>query len=112
MALRRGDIVWYDFALGGASILKTRPGVIIQNDLANRFSRDTIIASIRHDAGRALPVHVPVPKGVAGLKKDSVVDCGSVTTAPQAALESTHASLPDEYMARVDAALRVSLALR
>lgn len=109
--IRRGDVLWFDFASTGAPIRKRRPALVVQNDIANRFSPQTILVAIREDSGKGLPVHVPIPAGIAGLTKDSVVDCGFVVTAPAAALGGRVGLMPAEYMQQVDRALRVSLAL-
>ena len=44
---RRGDVflVSFDPTLG-AEIQKTRPALVLQNDIANRFSPITIVAAI------------------------------------------------------------------
>lgn len=111
MAVVRGDIVWHDFSAAGAPLQKIRPAVVIQNDIANRRSPMTILAAIRADTNKELPVLVSVPKGIAGLKKDSVVDCGQIATRMQAELGRTIGRMPPEYMAQVDEALRRSLSL-
>ncbi len=54
---------------------------------------------------------VEVPKGVAGLTKDSVVDCGFISTVPKDKLGNTIGTLPLDHMKEVDRALRVSLSL-
>lgn len=111
MAVVRGDVVWHDFSATGAPIQKIRPALVIQNNIANRRSPMTILAAIRADMDKELPVLVRVPKGVAGLKKDSVVDCGHVATRLQAELGRPFGRMPAEYMTRIDQALRRSLSL-
>lgn len=108
MPVQRGDIVWHDFAHAGG-LQKTRPALVVQNDVANAYSTRTILAAIREERDKHLPVLVSVPQGIGGLKKDSVVDCGVLTTAYQVGLGKPLGRLPAEYMARVDAALLKSL---
>lgn len=109
----RGDIVLFDFAgMGGVPLQKTRPALVVQNDGGNRHAPQTILAAIRGDAQKALPVMVAVPKGVGGLTKDSVVDCGFLSTTRKELLGRRIGRLPPEYMRAVDEALRVSLALK
>lgn len=109
--LRRGDVVWVDFSGLGAPIRKRRPAVVIQNDIANRFAPHTIVAAIRQDAKKGLPVQISVPAGVAGLTKDSVVDCGFLATVPKAGLASPTRSMPRAIMDQIDEAIRQSLSL-
>ena len=111
MSVKRGEIVWLNMRDHGASLEKKRPGVVVQNDIANRFSPHTIVAAIRDDAGKSLPVQVPIAAGTAGLTKDSVADCGFLMTVPVAALEPTGKNLPPSTMAGINVALKRSLAV-
>jgi mRNA interferase MazF len=113
--LIRGQIYYIDWggdsAGAGEIIEKERPSLIIQNNIGNQFSPYTIVAAIHHDAGKKLPIHVRIPQGVGGLKKDSVVDCGLIYTVPTEALRGRVGYLSDPYMKQVDEALKVSLEL-
>jgi mRNA interferase MazF len=58
----------------GAEIQKTRPAVIVQNDVANRHSAITIVAAVTSQFEEPLyPVEVLVRAGEAGLAANSVV---------------------------------------
>lgn len=85
----------------------------MQNNGGNRADRNpyTIIVAIHHETGKKLPITVSVSKGIAGLAKDSVVDCGLVYTIEKSDLLEYVGHLPDEYMRRVDNALRKSFQL-
>lgn len=110
---RRGDIFWLDFAAkAGAPVRKMRPALVVQNDAGNRYAPQVIVAAIRHDADKGLPVQVPIPRGVAGLTKDSVVDCGFLATVLKEQLGPRLGSLPSQYLRAVDDALGVSLGLK
>lgn len=110
--IARGDVVWADLAAaGGAPLRKMRPTLVVQNDVGNRFAPHTIVAAIRHDPGKELPIHVLVPKGAAGLQKACVVDCGHLATLEEDQVGERLGRLPAELMRRVDEALRVSLGL-
>jgi mRNA-degrading endonuclease toxin of MazEF toxin-antitoxin module len=111
MPLTRGEVVWAKPQKAGVPLKKRRPAVVVQNDIANRFAPHTILVPIREDAGKKLPVQVQVPAGVAGLTKNSVVDCGFPFTIPTAAVERTGKVLPPAIMAEVNGALKRSLAL-
>lgn len=72
----RGDVVDIDLEpVRGHEIGKTRPAVVIQNDIGNRYSPLVIVAPIRgaEHIKKLYPVNVLAPKGVGGLKKDSIV---------------------------------------
>ena len=75
IAPRRGQVwlVTFDPTVGH-EIHKTRPALVVQNDIANRFSPITIVAAITSTAeGKVYPTEVRVGKGEAGLSTDSIV---------------------------------------
>lgn len=113
ISIQRGDIVWFNFAEAeGHSIHKTRPALIVQNDRGNRFANKTIVAPIRHDTHKMLPIYVSVPKNIGGLVKDSVVDCGVLVTVHKKSLREKIGHLPVSFMRLVDQALAISLGLK
>jgi mRNA-degrading endonuclease toxin of MazEF toxin-antitoxin module len=58
-----------------------------------------------------LPVFVRVPKSAAGLTKDSLIDCGHITTVAIEQLGRRLGTLPAELLLELNTALRRSLAL-
>jgi mRNA interferase MazF len=96
----------------GAHIQKMRPAVIIQNDLGNRCAPHTIIAAVRDAEGKgSLPVFVRLPKGTAGLKKASLIDCGHITTVAIDQLGRRIGTLPPQLGDEPNLALNRSSAL-
>jgi mRNA interferase MazF len=92
---------------------KSRPCVVIQNDVGNRFSSTTIIAPLtgaRHIPNPS-PIYVLVKGGDGGTNKDSFVLCDQIRTVDQRRFRSVYGALSPETMARVDSALLVSLGL-
>lgn len=111
-SVRRGEVYLIDISKGAGRLQKKRPVVVVQNDVGNRYSPETIVAAVRDPhGGRLLPIFVPVEAGIGGLTKASIIDAGHVNTVGADQLEGPIGSLPREVMAHVDAALRVSLAL-
>ncbi len=119
--LRRGDIVDVNLAgaLGGEkqndATSGGRPCVVVQNQTGNDHSPLTIIAPLTDTAQfKHLPVQVLVTAAELGFKgsKDSVVECGHVRTIDRDTRIRSHlGSIQPEALARIDAALRVSLGL-
>src|SRR5271168_4656556 len=97
----------------GSEANKTRPCVVIQNDVGNRFSPIVIVAAITgaENVPRQYPVDVPVAKGEGGLTKDSVVQCNQIRSVDEARIVKTLGQLRPTSMAKVDKALKISLAL-
>ncbi len=109
----RGEIYLVGFGkVEGAQIEKTRPALVIQNDLGNKYSPHTIMVAIRSaEEKKLLPVFVSVSKGVAGLTKDSIIDCGHISTVLKTQLGKKLGSLPPSVQIELDKALKVSLDL-
>lgn len=110
--VKRGDIFWAalpDF--GGTAQKGTRPVLVVQNDIGNRFSNSVVVASITSQvSSRQFPVNVFLPEGL--LKKPSEVRTGQLHTLDKSWLRDLIAKAPKEIMAQVDEALCVSLGLR
>jgi len=112
--LRRGDVyfVTFDPALG-AEIQKTRPAVVVQNDIANRASPITIIAAItsQGEGRRIFPTDVPVRAGEGGLTSPSVILLNQLRSVDRRRLVRRLGTLKPETMRRIDQALAISLSL-
>jgi len=92
---------------------KTRPCVVIQNDVGNRFASTTIIVPLT-DASRVKapsPIYVPVKMGDGGTTKDSCILCDQIRVVDQSRFGRVYGALAPETMDSLDAALLVSLGL-
>ena len=90
----------------------SRPVVVVQNDVGNRFSPTVIVLAVTSQLHKArLPTHVQIHAGAQGLARDSVVLAEQVRTLDKRRLKERIGQLPPEEMARIDQALRVSMGL-
>jgi len=96
----------------GAEIKKTRPALIIQNDVANRWSPVTIVAAItsRPDTP-AYPADVRVDPPEGNLNVPSVVLLNQVRTIDRRRLVKRLGRLRPDTMKLVNRTLQVSLGL-
>lgn len=110
---RRGD-VWLanlDPVLGSQQG-KTRPVVIIQNDVANQYSPVVIVAALTTAVGaKEFPTEVRVSAPEGGLKRDSAILLNQVRTIDKRRLIARWGRLTPQTMEKVDEALKISLAL-
>lgn len=92
---------------------RSRPCVVVQNDVGNRFSSTTIIVPMTDAAHiqAPSPIYVLVAKGDGGSTKDSYVLCDQVRTVDQRRFRAVWGALSAETMARIDKALQISLGL-
>ena len=90
----------------------SRPVVVVQNDVGNRFSPTVIVLAVTSQLHKArLPTHVQVSAQGQGLNKDSVVLAEQVRTIDKRRLKERIGRLPPETMAQLDQAMRISMGL-
>jgi mRNA interferase MazF len=111
---RRGDIYLVEFdPTRGHEIRKTRPALIIQNDVSNQYSPVTIVAAISsHFGNPPYPREVPVgPGGKSGLAQASAVILNQIRSIDRQRLLKRIGRADDATIERVDDALKISLGL-
>lgn len=113
MEIKRGEIVLASLEpVRGSEQGGTRPVLIIQNDISNKFSPTTIIAPITSSGSdKEYPTDVFIPKQVSNLNKDSKVLLNQVRTIDKRRIVNKISSLDHIAMSKVDIALKVSLGL-
>ena len=110
---RRGDIylVRLDPTVGH-EIQKTRPAVIIQNDVSNRYSRITIVAAISSQfSDPPFPREVVIEPTESGLPKRSAVIVNQIRSVDRQRLAKKLGRLSSQSLRRVDEAVKISLGL-
>lgn len=110
---KRGEIYLVNFdPTLGAEIRKTRPALIVQNDIANRHSPITIIAAISSKFDEPLyPTEVLIEPPEGGLSVDSVVLLNQVRSIDRRRLPKRLGLVGPATMERVERALQISFAL-
>ncbi|KZL51031.1 MULTISPECIES: type II toxin-antitoxin system PemK/MazF family toxin [Cyanophyceae] len=110
---KRGEIylVSFDPTLG-AEIQKTRPALVLQNNIANEHSPITIVAAITSQFDHPLyPTEVLVQPPEGGLTIDSVVLLNQIRSIDKQRLVKCLGKLTDETTALVNQAIQISLGL-
>lgn len=114
MVPRRGEIYLVAFnPTIGHEIQKTRPAVVIQNDVSNQYSPITIVAAISSQfRDPPHPREVPIPTGrKTGLSKPSAVILNQLRSIDRVRLRRRLGVLDADTMRRVDQAIKISLGL-
>ena len=98
----------------GREIKKTRPALVIQNDVSNRHSDITIVAPITSTVRFPLnPVHVLLATGKeTGLVVPSVALFNQIRAVDRARLIQRLGAVDQETLDRVDEAIQISLGLK
>lgn len=111
--LVRGEIYLVNFdPTIGSEIKKTRPALIIQNDIANKHSPITIVAAITSQYDEKLyPTEVLIPETEGGMKKQSVVLLNQIRSIDKTRLVKKIGKVSNRSLLRVNTALKISLGL-
>ena len=110
---KRGSVYLVRFdQTEGSEIKKTRPALIIQNDIGNRFSNITMVAAITSKF--QVPVHrtnvlIKAPEG--GLSIDSVVRLDQIRSVDKRRLVQRLGAVKPITLTKVDQAIKISLGL-
>ena len=113
LIVKRGDVFFADLSpVVGSEQGGTRPVLIIQNDIGNRFSPTVIIAAITAQIQKAkLPTHVEINAKKYGFERDSVILLEQLRTIDKSRLTDRITQLDAQLMEKVDVALEISLGL-
>jgi len=104
--MKRGEV--YRVALDpvvGSETGKTRPAVVVQNDLANRSSPTVTVVPISSRIERVYPFQVRIPTGEGGLSRESKALCEQIRTVSRRRLSERLGELPSERLHEIRQAL-------
>lgn len=111
---KRGQVYLVNFdPTIGSEIQKTRPALILQNDVSNQHSPITIVAGLtsHFDPDDLYPTEVLVEPPEGGLTVPSVVLLNQIRSIDRQRLIKPLGKLKPETMQKVDEAIKVSLGL-
>lgn len=110
---KRGDLYLVDFdPTIGSEIKKIRPALILQNDIANRYSSITIVAAITSQFNDSLyPTEILIKAPEGGISVDSVVLLNQIRSIDKIRLRTYMGLLRPVTMLKIDRALQVSFGL-
>lgn len=112
--IKRADICY--IASGedcvGSEQKGSRPALIIQNDVGNKYSTTVIVALITRNITReGFPTHVNISKKESKLTSKSVIMLEQIRTIDKKRILRKVSSLSNEKMKEVDKALAISLGM-
>jgi mRNA interferase MazF len=113
MEIKRGDIwiVNLDPTLGH-EIKKSRPAIIIQNDIGNKYSSVTIIAPLTSQKiEKIYPIEVLLTKKNSGVEKNSKVLLNQIRAIDKRRLQQKITNVNKETMSKINQALKISLGI-
>jgi len=111
--IRRGDIVLVSLdPVIGSEQGKTRPALVIQNNIGNELSPTTIVAPITTKVfSKQFPTNVEIDKTNSPLKEKSTVLLNQIRTIDKTRIIKNYGKLSSRKMKEVDEAVIASLGL-
>ncbi|MGF6375017.1 mRNA interferase MazF [Clostridiales Family XIII bacterium PM5-7] len=73
--IHTGEIYWIKLEGSGSLQNGWHPGVVVQNNIGNKYSDTVVIVPLTSRKKSKLPTHVNIRAGAFGLAKDSIVQC-------------------------------------
>lgn len=113
VAMKRGDIFYANLSpVIGSEQGGSRPVLILQNDIGNKYSPTIIVAAITAQISKGkLPTHIELKADKCNLERDSVVLLEQLRTIDKKRLRNKITTLDKGTMKNVDEAVKISLGL-
>ena len=111
--VKRGDVFFANLSpVVGSEQGGSRPVLVIQNNIGNKYSPTVIVAAITSRITKPRMVtHVALEAKKTGLERDSVVLLEQIRTIDKQRLEDRVTHLDSQVMHDVDGTLKVSVGL-
>ena len=112
MSIKRGDIFWADLnPTKGSEINKTRPVLIVSNDIANHYSSVVTILPITSKTKKVYPFEVLLDRTEGNITFDSKIKANQIRTIDKSRLKEKIGHLSDEKMEKTDIAILLHLGI-
>ena len=112
MSIKRGEIWLANLDPSvGSEIRKTRPVLIISNDINNMYNNVVTAIPITSNTDKVFSFEVFIPIGEAQLPKDSKVKTDQIRTIDKIRLIKKIGTLSPKYLQKIEKALTLHLGL-
>ncbi len=113
MNIKRGNV--FLASLGptiGNEINKTRPVIVISNDINNEFSNTVTVIPLTSNTIKIYPFEIFLKSGIANLPKDSKARTDQIRTIDKSRTIKEIGSIPSAIISDLENALKVHLNLK
>lgn len=111
--IKRGDIYWVKLdPIEGSEIGKTRPAIVISNDINNELADTVTILPITSSAGRVYPFEIFIHKGIANMAADSKAKANQIRTVDKKRIKDLIGTAPATILEEIKKAVKIHLELK
>ena len=93
----------------GSEIAKTRPVLIVSNDINNQYAATVTIVPITSTTEKIYPFEVFLPKGEGGLTNDSKAKANQIRTIDKLRLKKRLGKINEETLKEIEKAILIHL---
>ncbi len=109
---KRGEIYWANLdPTLGSEIAKTRPVLIVSNNINNQYAATVTVLPITSSTSRVYPYEVMVSPTESGLKNESKIKANQIRTIDKRRIGKQLGSLPMTKMEGINQAILIHLAM-
>ena len=110
---KRGEVYLVSFnPVVGSEIGKSRPALVMSNNRNNEFADTVTVIPITSKTAKVYPFEVFVPKGAAGLVKDSKAKCDQIRTISKKRLIKYLGTLEEVHLKEIEKAILIHLGIK
>jgi mRNA interferase MazF len=93
----------------GSEIKKSRPAVIVSNNIININSPLVVICPITDSTGKTSPIHILINKKEGGVDKESVANCAQIRAVDKNRLYEKIGNLSAQKMGEIEKGIKYVL---
>lgn len=108
--IRRGEVYWVKLdPIEGSEIGKTRPAVVISNNINNEYADTITVIPVTSSVGKVYPFEVFIKKDTANVPNDSKVKANQIRTLDKKRMKERIGIIPDEILKKIEKAVKIHL---
>jgi mRNA interferase MazF len=108
--VKRGAIYWINLnQIEGSEIGKTRPAVIVSNDVNNQFADTVTVVPLTTSTEKIYPFEVLIEKNIGNLKEDSKAKANQIRTVDKIRIGEKIGNLPENILYDIIKAIKIHL---
>lgn len=113
MNIKRGNVFLATLdPATGSEINKTRPVIVISNDINNKYSNTVTVIPLTSNTIKIYPFEIFLKSGIANLPKDSKARTDQIRTIDKSRLVKEIGTIPSTLIENLENAIKIHLNLK